>query len=156
MDQPTEEPEDEGSEWEIHLLRSIAGANLFVTLSISTSKGFSSQKIFGMINQFQLFLLLPMLPSYFPPRLVRMILGVDLALISFDFLEMNSASFIDKVHDLVKLEQNDEYLQEIGVESGSAIVNITTTTVLVGIIILCHIAFGILYWFLRSKLKLGA
>lgn len=75
------------------------------------------------MNQFQLYTLMPMLLSYFPPKIIQFILGMDITMFSFDFIPSDSISFVQALKDWISYPQEDSYLREMGLISGSSLVN---------------------------------
>ena len=96
---------------------------LVVSLSLSTISSFksasSSRGILSLFNSFQMLILLPMIPDYFPPTIVQFILGMDFTMASFDFIPAVKIPLVDEIAKLIKLPQKDGYLNEIGLNSSS-------------------------------------
>ena len=86
-------------------------------LFLSTS---TLQSSLAMINSIQLLLLLPLIGSYMSENFIGFIWAMKFALLSFDFLNEFKANY---VKNLFEFEQNNSYLNLIGLESGSSGVN---------------------------------
>ena len=81
-----------------------------------------------MINQLQLLIMLPILTNYFPSQLIQFILEMDFALLSFDFIPISDILFLNIIADELYVPQSDEFLNEIGLESNSSLVNYLSLT----------------------------
>lgn len=96
-----------------------------VTASAATSitSMTSTNGMFSMINQFQLYFFLPMIGSYFPPTIMDFILGMDFTMFSFDFINIESWGFVQDMNNWISYPQVDSYLEELGQGTGSTILN---------------------------------
>jgi cysteine-rich repeat protein len=115
------------------------GAVLSSVSSIAGSSG--TQGAFKMIHLYQLYILLPMIGAFMPNEIINLILGNEIVLFSFSFLSINDIPLIINAVDKIKLDQTNDYLGNIGLESGSTMVNhlpFVTVLLLIGI---AHLLF---------------
>ena len=118
-------------------------ANAILSLFTSTSGGPTSS--FGMMNQLQLVILIPILGTYLPTKIYNYLKSMNTSLFNIDFLPTsNSGSFID-FKGLFDYNQQNSYLKLLGLTSGSALVNILNLSVTVGCIFWLHIVILIIY-----------
>mmetsp|Transcript_2553 Transcript_2553/g.2186 ORF Transcript_2553/g.2186 Transcript_2553/m.2186 type:complete len:95 (+) Transcript_2553:759-1043(+) len=85
--------------------------------------GSSSQGLFSLFNQFQLLMLIPMLPISYPGKFKQFILGMDFTMLSLDFIPVEDIPLVDQISKWIDLSQSDAYLNEIGLSSNSVIIN---------------------------------
>jgi len=101
------------------ITQAVVAIGISLVIGASLLSMSSPNSLFSLINQFQLFILLPMIPNYFPVRLSDFILGMDFALLSFDFIPTDWVPFIREIKKWIKYPQVDGYYNEIGLSSGS-------------------------------------
>ncbi|CAI2380915.1 unnamed protein product [Moneuplotes crassus] len=109
-----------------------------VLASVSSILSLSSvNSIFSIMNSLQLAILLPLVPDYFSPKVLDLLSGMGFAMFSFDFIKFKDIPFVEAISDWVSYPQSDEYLNNLGLRSGSSFVNylsLMAVIVLVGII----------------------
>ena len=126
-------------------------ANAILSLFTSTSGGSTSS--FGMMNQLQLVILIPILGTYLPTKIYNYLKSMNTSLFNIDFLPTsNSGSFID-FKGLFDYNQQNSYLKLLGLTSGSALVNILNLTVTVGCIFYFILLFLSFMWWPYSWLS---
>jgi hypothetical protein len=101
----------------------------------------SSQGAFSTINQYQLYILLPMIGAYMPNEIINYLLGNKLVLFSFSFISINDFSIIRDVVETLEVEQTNEYMNRIGLESGSSVVNHTPLLTVMLFILMMHLLY---------------
>ena len=101
----------------------IVGVFAATTVMSSMMSVSSSQGLFSLINLFQLYILLPMTGKYLPPKIIAFILGMDFTLFSLDFIPLEDIPYAVNVKEFFDYAQEDEYLNDIGLKSGSSFVN---------------------------------
>ena len=132
----------------------LTGVAANVLLSIFTSTSGGSTSSFGMMNQLQLVILIPILRTYLPTKIYNYLKSMNTSLFNIDFLPTsNSGSFID-FKGLFDYNQQNSYLKLLGLTSGSALVNILNLTVTVGCILWLHIVILIIYVIIRKAPRL--
>ncbi|CAI2374092.1 unnamed protein product [Moneuplotes crassus] len=130
--------------------QSIVGLGVIVSVTLSMATMSSPVGIFALINQFQLYILLPMLPAYFPAKVGQFILGVDFAFISLDFIPVDDIPLIKEIKEAVDYSQEDSYLNDIGLTSSSSIVNYLPIMVFIVFMFLIHTVLWAFYCFTRT------
>ena len=75
-----------------------------------------------MINQFQILILLPLMFGNFNTKVRNYIMSMDAALFSFSFISIQDW-IPNELIDAFDFHQSNEYLDFLGAESGSTIVN---------------------------------
>ena len=107
----------------IQTAQALVAASVSISIAASFVSMSSMNGVFSVANQFQLFMFLPMIPEFFPKTLMAFITGVDFSMISFDFIRLNDLPFVRDLKEWVSFPQKDAYLNEIGLISGSSILN---------------------------------
>lgn len=97
------------------------GVGLSASVSLLTMS--SPQAIWMMVNQFQLLMLLPLTSAFIPAEVIAYITGMNFVNFNFDFLPTNKAPGVEGVFEMLSVPQNDEYLQDIGLEYENSILN---------------------------------
>ncbi|CAI2381417.1 unnamed protein product [Moneuplotes crassus] len=118
------------------------GAASVMMASASSVLSLSSvNSIFSVMNSLQLAIQLPLVPDYFSPKVLAFLSGMGFSMMSFDFLKFKDIPFVIAITKWVSYPQSDEYLNSIGMRSGSSVVNYLS--LMVFIIFLGVIHFGI-------------
>jgi hypothetical protein len=103
----------------------------------------SSQSAWSSVNQFQLYLLIPLVGAYIHKDVLVFLEGFDFSMISFSFLSLDSIPIIKNILSLFPETPNSPYMQSIGLEYESTIRNIIGTMLLILTLLLLHILFAI-------------
>jgi hypothetical protein len=111
-----------------------------ISLGASALSMSSPQGAFSTLNQFQLFILLPMLGAYIPPKILQIILGTSFAMFSFSFIPLEKIPLINDLFNFIDYDQSDDYFDEIGLTSGSAILNHIALLLIFCVFILYHLS----------------
>ena len=103
----------------------IAILSIGITVSVSASLLTSSspQSIWLMVNQYQLYILLPLTGVYMPKDVINYLIGMEFTSFNLNFLNAKETFKFDELLHDIDSEENDWYRTEIGIESQSAIVN---------------------------------
>jgi hypothetical protein len=97
----------------------------------------SSQGAWSSINQFQLYLLLPLVGAHIHADVLAFLEGFNFSMISFSFIDLASMPGISSVLALLPESSNSAYMQSIGLEYESTLRNIAgMLLLLVGLVIL--------------------
>ena len=114
--------------------------------SVVTTLAFASspQSLWLMVNQFQLLLLLPICGAEVPKDIQDYLAGMDFALFNFGFLPYKDLWVSRKISEYLHRDQNNEYLDTIGLESSSAIVNQLPLIYTILVLVFFHLCLLIL------------
>jgi hypothetical protein len=82
-----------------------------------------------------------MIGAYMPNEIINILIGMKLVLFSFSFLSINDIPVISNVIDELEIDQNDDYLKRIGLESGSSVVNHTPLLTIMLLIAIMHLLY---------------
>ena len=118
-----------------------AGASL---LSMTSPIG-----IFSMINQYQLLQLLLISGAYISLGVSNLITGMKVSIINLDFIKIEKIWIIENINNYFSSEQSNENLSNIGINSGSTIVNLLKLFWTIILIVLLHLVF--LRFYVRWK-----
>ena len=135
--------------------KSIAVASVFAAMAglatnvvvsmFSSSSSSGSSSSFGMINQLQLVILLPLIQTYLPDKIYNYLKSMNSSLFNADFIPTSNSGYFTYFKNLFDFNQIHTYLKLLGLTSGSAFVNILNLTVVVLTVIILHILLLIIY-----------
>ena len=109
-----------------------------------------------MINQVQLILLLPMLPTFMADNVKNFIASLNYWLFSFDFINLNINSVFETLNINLDYKQPDSYLNSIDLDSGSGIVNILSNLLCAWFLVSLHLwLLAIIYFIPKDKADRG-
>ena len=110
----------------------------------------TSSAIWMLVNVYQMMLLLPLTGVYIHLYVVEYIKGLDIAILSFS-LPNNEDYFIkQRVMKYFEWSQQNDYLYDIGLQSWSTIINISTSLLVVISILVIHLFVLVLYLWTKS------
>jgi hypothetical protein len=116
-----EKEEGEGAAKTVSQVLLGIGVGVGITSAFLTSS--SPQSAFSMINQFQMLLLLPLIGTYIPDEIVKLIVGMDFAMFSLAFIPIDQIPGFSYIVGILHENQKMEYLDTIGLQSRSSLVN---------------------------------
>ena len=117
----------------------IMGAAVAASMGAALLSMSSPQGAFSMINQFQLFILLPLIGAYLPFTVITSITGMSIAMFSFSFIPFDKIPLINTLFNVFDYDQSDDYFDDIGLTSGSAFLNHIGLLLIIGVFILFHL-----------------
>ncbi|CAI2387858.1 unnamed protein product [Moneuplotes crassus] len=123
LNESTRQCERESAEAYSTSAKVIMGTSIALAVFTSLVTMSSPVGIFSMVNQFQLYILLPLLPPYFPAKVGDFILGMDFSAMSFNFIPTYELPVIKDTQTIISDPQDDSYLEEIGLKSRSTVTN---------------------------------
>ena len=83
--------------------------------SVAMGSTNSAQSIWASINQFQLYLLVPMLGIYIDLNVLSFLKGFSFAIFSYSFTKIEKIKFVSEALSIFPEELNTEYLSDIGI-----------------------------------------
>jgi hypothetical protein len=72
-------------------------------------------------NQIQLLMLLLLTGAYFPPLIVKILTGSNYMCFSLSVIPLATISIFKSIYSLIGFDQSNEQLNEMGLDSGSAL-----------------------------------
>ena len=126
--------------------------NLVVTGFSSSSS--ASSNSFGMINQIQLVIILPLIGAFLPLKIFDYLKSMKTSMFNLSFLPTNNSEGMINIKSWFDFKQSNSYLNLLDLNSGSAFANILTLTTTVWMVVGIHIVFLILYVILRKTNRL--
>lgn len=121
------------------------GAGVAIGGAVSLLSMSSPQAIWIMVNQFQLLMLLPLTDVYMPKEIKDYLAGMGFTNFNFDFLRLGSIPKFKEIFEYFGFEQNDRYLQGMGVEYGSAFLNQISMFIMMCAFLLVHSVIILLF-----------
>ena len=126
-------------------------SNLMLTVFSSSSS--SSSNSFGMMNQIQLVILLPLIGAYLPQKIYDYLKSMNASLFNLNFLPTSNSQSTISFKALFDFKQPNSFLFLLQLNSGSAFVNIIDLTTTVLIVVGVEIILLIIYVILRKTNK---
>ncbi|CAI2380929.1 unnamed protein product [Moneuplotes crassus] len=120
------------------------GVGMIIAAASSALSFTSINSIFCMMNSLQLVILLPLVPEYFSIKVMDFLDGMGFAMLSFDFIQLEDIPFVKTIKNWVEYPQTDEYLEDIGMSSGSSIVNYISFISFIILLVIGHICVYLL------------
>ena len=115
----------------------IAGGVALSSVSLILAGG-SSQGLFSAINMFQLLLLFPLFRFFIPKVIVKFYESLDWTMLSFSFISLNEVPVLSEVWESFEEEQEDVYLNIIGIEQKSSLLSIFSCLCLLLLLVIFH------------------
>ena len=134
-----------------YFLYSVAGLNIVLSTSMVLFNSASSSAIWMMVNIYQMMLLLPLIGAYIHPYVVDFIKGFDFAILSCSLPYNEDQNFKFSILSYFNCEQSSSYLGDIGLQSWSTIVNISSSLSVDAWIIVFHFLIFLLYLCIKTK-----
>ncbi|CAI2371646.1 unnamed protein product [Moneuplotes crassus] len=103
--------------------QAVSGVSAGATVGVSLLNLSSLAAIWSIVNQLQLFLLLLLTKTPFPGDVKALILGNELMQFNLDVLPVRALPKMPEVMDWLKIDQDNSYLETIGVESSTSLLN---------------------------------
>ncbi|CAI2386729.1 unnamed protein product [Moneuplotes crassus] len=103
--------------------QAVSGVSAGATIGVSLLNLSSLAAIWSIVSQLQLFLLLLLTKTPFPGDVKALILGNELMQFNLDVLPVRSLPKMPEVMDWLKIDQDNAYLETIGVESSTSLLN---------------------------------
>ena len=93
----------------------VVGANVILGSTTSILCGTSTQGAWASINQFQLYLLVPLLNIYIHPDILDFLSGFTFSFFSFSFFRVEEFEFIKFILSVFSDKKSNNYLESIGI-----------------------------------------
>jgi hypothetical protein len=122
-------------------LGSVPCSNMAVSVVSSVAGMSSSQGLWSMINQFQMYLLVPIIGADIADDVLEFLEGMEFALFSFSFIPFEKILFLEAPIENFEFPQDNNYLDSIGLESVSTIANQFQLFVMLGLLVIFHLVF---------------
>jgi hypothetical protein len=138
-------------------MKTLAAAALLLGISLNTLTALissnTSNSSFGVMNQIQLIIVLPLLGSYVPVKVIDLIRAMNTSIFSFDFIHFEETELAEYISGIFSFYQPNAYLFLLELKSGSAIVNFMNLFVFVVIVVLIHLTLCAIYVLVRYTAK---
>jgi hypothetical protein len=132
----------------------LMGLSLTAITAVLTSSS-SSSSSFGMMNQLQMIIILPLIGSDIPEKVMDFIKAMGDSLFTFEFLPTGESSVVVFIEEKYDFTQMNPYLFLLGLESGSAIVSVTNLLIVLFFVFCVHVIMCAIYLILKYALKLN-
>lgn len=142
------------------------GLSAFNTAMIATSVSIglitslmsisSPQSIWSMINQYQLFLTLPLVGWYMSPELILFIQNFEFTAFTINFIPYEKLFVFEFLYNWLDIPQSNQNFEAMGIESGSVIINQLGVILMFIWLISMHLVYLLLkhkvLWKIESKI----
>ena len=95
--------------------------------------------LWSLINQIQMIVLIIVTQIYLPNNVVNTIIGNKIMINPFQYISLNFLSFYDNLFKWLDSTQTNNGLSEIGLDSGSAIINSLSLIVILTLRVIVHL-----------------
>ena len=126
------------------------GAGVAVGSTTSILSATSTQGAWASINQFQLYLLVPMLGIYIHQDVLDFLKGFGFVSFSFSFLRFEEFQYIKPILSMFSDRDNSSYLSSIGLPHVNSYRNLTKFFIVIMTLLYTHM-WIILPWYLYSR-----
>ena len=130
---------------------SVSGVGMGLNMASSAINNSSPQGSLSMINAVQLLLLLPLIGTYLPQSILDFIRGLNFNMLNFDFLTSKFQNDENGASSFVDFDQANDYLNLIGLQSGSTAINLLTTALIFLMLPIIHILVGLYYLYIKKN-----
>jgi hypothetical protein len=115
------------------------GATAIITISMSLASLSSPAALWTMAHQMQLLLLLILTKKYFPDDVKAVLLSNDFMLFDWSFIPCAKIPLVNLAMDAIDSEQENVYLETIGLESRSGLVNFISVITVILFLVALHV-----------------
>lgn len=109
----------------------------------------SPNSIWGLVNQYQLFLILPFLDLYLPGNFIDFLMELQISIFNFEVLDFIPLPYVGEFIRKLEYEHPYHEYQNNGIGSGSFITNEVDFIKSILVVICIHVLFTILYITMR-------
>jgi hypothetical protein len=118
---------------------SIMAASAMVGALVSALRLSSPQSLYFIVNQLQLLMLLPLTGAFIPKDIIDFFVGMSFSNFNFDFIPVDKIPIFSHIFEKLGYDHDSEYLKDIGVESGSTLVNNLSLIFIYILLAFCHL-----------------
>ena len=123
------------------------------TVTTSLVSGGSPQSLWAMINQFQFFMLYPMIGAYVPDNIIDFLQGVNFCLFNFNFIPIPKSGPYKSFLNFFDWDQTSSYMSTIGLESVWMIVNQVKFVLVLIFVMILHLVVIILFKWTKREMN---
>lgn len=114
------------------------------------------QGIWAMLHCLQLWLLVPLIAKFIGSKLKNLILASGFAIFNFSFFRIHEWSMFESLVDKMSFEQRNEYLEALGMNTGSVFVNNLGQLFVIFLMFLAYLILRILsHWTKDSESRIS-
>ena len=135
----------------IYMNYALSGLGVILGSGMILSNTASSSAIWMLINVYQMMLLLPLTGAYIHSYVVQYIKGIDFSILNFSILDNTEGHLKINFMSYFDCTQQNDYLNDIGLQSWSTIINISLSVFFNIWIMIAHISLYLLYFWVKSN-----
>ena len=124
-------------------MQALIGSYMIIELGTSLARGGSSTGIWMVINIMQMILILPLMAKFMSDKVKNFILSNAFSSFSLNFFHVKFEN-MSYVRDL-EFDQSNEYLKDLGMQSGSTFINYITLFLFFITLILLHLLISLVH-----------
>jgi cysteine-rich repeat protein len=110
---------------------------------------------FGMINQLQMIIILPLIGTFIPGKVMDFLKAMSDSLIALEFLPSNDSTFVDRIDEKLEVDQSNLYLYLLELQSGSALVNMMNLLFVIFQVVFIHVSVFALFHLFKYLIKVS-
>jgi hypothetical protein len=118
---------------------SIMAVSAMAGALVSVLRLSSPQSFYFIVNQLQLLMLLPLTGAFIPKDIIDFLVGMSFSNFNFDFISVDKIPIFSHISEKLGHDHDNEYLKDIGVESGSTLVNNLSLIFIYILLAFCHL-----------------
>ena len=103
--------------------QTFTGASVTLTIASSSISKTTFQTVWTIVNIMQMLVLFPLIAKYMSEVVTNFILANGFSIFSINFKEIDSIEPFRTVKDTFDFEQSNQYLTDLGMQSGSTLIN---------------------------------
>ena len=135
----------------IYMSYVLSGLWVIVGIGMMFSNTASSSSIWMLINVYQMMLFLPLTGAYIHPYVFQFIKGIDFSILNFSILDNTEGLLKINFMSYFDCTQQNDYLNDIGLQSWSTIINISLSVLFDIWIMIIHILLYLFYLCVKSN-----
>lgn len=116
------------------------GTSVGVSSIVAVVSSSSSNSVFSSLNQFQLYMLIPLVGTFVHQDVLDYIAGFEFSSFSIDLLDYKKIMLLNRFVDMFNFEIHNYYLYNIGIASTSTIRNILSVVIVCLLFAIVHLA----------------
>jgi hypothetical protein len=124
---------------------SLMASSVVITSVIVVTTGGGLVIMWSLLNQFQFYILLPLVGSVLPAKIKDFLKGLSFCLFNFDFISTENLFGVKEIHNYFDCNETDDYLSSIGIESTCTLINNIQIVLFILIVLFIHLIVLILY-----------
>lgn len=112
----------------------------------------SPQGAWSTVNQFQMYMLIPLVGAYIHPIVIEFLKGFEFSTLSLDFIKFEKLFGFKDLTESFQIIEPDDYLNSVGLQYKAGFMNIFSMLSTIALIIILHLCIILPLAYYSSKL----